>query len=218
MEPWLVRMTLNVCRGAGRKRSRTRELFVNGDNLQGEDSGKNPYAQLRTEEQKRFLYEALAGLAEKERTAIVLRDIEGLTTAEVAEILGSAEATVRSQISVARLKMRKAIARMKGGRDVLLSFEALVALHVEGDLDESERQRVESHLRTCAECWDLAEDLRESQAIFKSIRQDVPNKAMLSAVRARVLEDVAGMESGGWFSRFFPFGSARGRRWPELRC
>jgi len=49
----------------------------------------------------------------------VLRDLEGLTTAEVAEILGSAEATVRSQISVARLKMRKAIARMKGGRDVL---------------------------------------------------------------------------------------------------
>ena len=86
------------------------------------------------------------------------------------------------------------------------SFEALVALHVEGDLDESERQRVESHLRTCAECWDLAEDLRESQAIFKSIRQDVPDQAMLSAVRARVLEDVAGMESGGWFSRFFPFG------------
>ena len=94
-------------------------MFVNGENLQGEDSGKNPYAQLRTEEQKRFLYEALSGLAEKERTAIVLRDIEGLTTAEVAEILGSAEATVRSQISVARLKMRKAIARMKGGRDVL---------------------------------------------------------------------------------------------------
>ena len=86
------------------------------------------------------------------------------------------------------------------------SFEALVALHVEGDLDESERQRVESHLRTCSECWDLAEDLRESQAIFKSIRQDVPNQAMLSAVRARVLEDVAGMQSGGWFSRFFPFG------------
>jgi anti-sigma factor RsiW len=85
------------------------------------------------------------------------------------------------------------------------SFEALVALHVEGDLDESERQRVESHLRTCPDCWDLAEDLRESQAIFKSIRQDIPNQAMLSAVRARVLEGVAGMESGGWFSRFFPF-------------
>jgi RNA polymerase sigma-70 factor (ECF subfamily) len=49
----------------------------------------------------------------------VLRDIEGFTTFEVAEILGSAEATVRSQISVARLKIRKAIGRLKGGRDGL---------------------------------------------------------------------------------------------------
>ena len=122
LEPWLVRMTVNVCRGAGRKRSRSREVFVAAEGFQGEDPGKNPYAQLRAEEQKRFLYEALDGLAEKERTAVVLRDIEGLTTAEVADILGSAEATVRSQISVARLKLRKAIVRMKGskgGRDVL---------------------------------------------------------------------------------------------------
>jgi RNA polymerase sigma-70 factor, ECF subfamily len=119
LEPWLVRMTVNVCRGAGRKRSKSRELFIAGDGIQSEDPGRNPYAQLRAEEQKRFVYDALAGLAEKERTAIVLRDIEGLSTAEVAGILGTAEATVRSQISVARLKMRKAIARMKGGRDVL---------------------------------------------------------------------------------------------------
>jgi Putative zinc-finger len=82
-------------------------------------------------------------------------------------------------------------------------FEHLIALHVEGDGSEAERQRVESHLRTCSDCWDLAEDLKESQAVFKSIREDVPNPAMLSAVRARVLEDVAGRESGTWFERIF---------------
>ena len=119
LEPWLVRMTVNVCRGSGRKRSRNRWMFVQREDAQYVDPGNNPYLQLRVEEQKRVVHDALAGLAEKERMALVLRDLEGLTTAEVAEILGSAEATVRSQISVARLKMRKAIARMKGGRDVL---------------------------------------------------------------------------------------------------
>jgi RNA polymerase sigma-70 factor (ECF subfamily) len=49
----------------------------------------------------------LERLGEKERAAIVLRDIEGLATAEVATILGSSEATVRSQISVGRRKIRK---------------------------------------------------------------------------------------------------------------
>src|SRR4029453_3247449 len=117
LEPWLVRMTVNVCRGSGRKGSRNRLIFVQREDVQSVDPGNSPSAHLRAEEQTPLLREALACLAEKERTALVLRDLEGLTTAEVAEILGSAEATVRSQISVARLKMRKAIARMKGGRD-----------------------------------------------------------------------------------------------------
>ena len=85
-------------------------------------------------------------------------------------------------------------------------FERLIALNVEGDLGESERQRVDQHVRTCSDCWELAEDLKESQALFKSIRQDVPNQAMLSTVRARVLNNVVGLESSSWFERLFLVG------------
>ena len=49
----------------------------------------------------------LATLPEKERTALLLREMQGLTTAEVARALGSSEVTVRSQISSARLKLRR---------------------------------------------------------------------------------------------------------------
>ena len=41
----------------------------------------------------------------------VLRDLEGLPTGEVARILGSSEATVRSQISKARVKMKDFVER-----------------------------------------------------------------------------------------------------------
>jgi RNA polymerase sigma factor (sigma-70 family) len=57
----------------------------------------------------------LAGLPEKERAAVVLRDLEGLPTAEVAKILRSSEATVRSQICRARLKLKKARDAYRGG-------------------------------------------------------------------------------------------------------
>jgi RNA polymerase sigma-70 factor (ECF subfamily) len=53
-------------------------------------------------------------LPEKERAAIVLRDLEGLSTPEVAKVLGSSEATVRSQISKARVKMRDFVGRYFG--------------------------------------------------------------------------------------------------------
>jgi RNA polymerase sigma-70 factor (ECF subfamily) len=113
LEPWLVRTTVNVCHGLGRKRQQQRTVFVQSDFLDRADPGGNPHTELRAEEQRRMLHRALEGLGDKERTAVVLRDIEGFTTAEVADILGSSEATVRSQISVARLKIRKVIERMR---------------------------------------------------------------------------------------------------------
>jgi RNA polymerase sigma-70 factor, ECF subfamily len=62
------------------------------------------------------LLKLLDTLPEKERLAVVLRDIDGRTTSEVAEILGSSETTVRSQISRARVRLKEAIDQMLGGR------------------------------------------------------------------------------------------------------
>ena len=50
-------------------------------------------------------------LPEKERMAVILRDVEGFSTSEVAEILGSSEGTVRSQICRGRLRIKEAMDR-----------------------------------------------------------------------------------------------------------
>ncbi|MBI4889483.1 MAG: sigma-70 family RNA polymerase sigma factor, partial [Acidobacteria bacterium] len=55
---------------------------------------------------RRIIAEGLKTLAERERAAVVLREIEGLTTSEVARILGVAEETVRSQVSTGKAKLR----------------------------------------------------------------------------------------------------------------
>jgi RNA polymerase sigma-70 factor, ECF subfamily len=107
-EPWLMKMTVNVCRDLGKQKYRQPNVDIDPDALCGTE---DPHHDLHSEEQKQMLYQALQALPEKERAALVLRDIEGLSTAEVAEILGSSEATVRSQISTARLKIRKALKR-----------------------------------------------------------------------------------------------------------
>jgi RNA polymerase sigma-70 factor, ECF subfamily len=68
---------------------------------------RNDETELDTDRKREAITAGLSQLGDKERAAIVLRDIEGLETREVASILGSSEATVRSQISVARRKIRK---------------------------------------------------------------------------------------------------------------
>lgn len=98
--PWLYRVTVNVCHDL-RRRGGQEDLDENRA-----VPSPDPETAAGAAEQMRHVEAALRRLPEKERAAIVLRDIEGLTTREVAEILGSSEATVRSQIASARLKLR----------------------------------------------------------------------------------------------------------------
>ena len=103
---WLYRVTVNVCRDILRKRRNTDSL---DDAHYAIPSSTE--ADFGRRQQLKLVEEALRTLPEKERAAVTLRDIEGLSTREVAEILGSSEATVRSQISAARLKIRKMLRR-----------------------------------------------------------------------------------------------------------
>jgi hypothetical protein len=82
-------------------------------------------------------------------------------------------------------------------------FEKLVALDVEGDLDVVEGRRLEAHLERCLACRQLAEELKQSQSAFKSIKQDLPDEAALLSIRTRVLADVGDMQSDSWFGRIF---------------
>lgn len=63
------------------------------------------------DERKLRLMRALDSLPARERAAIVLREIEGLSTGEVAAALGSSEGTVRGQISTALTRLRKLMTR-----------------------------------------------------------------------------------------------------------
>jgi RNA polymerase sigma-70 factor (ECF subfamily) len=98
---WLYRVTVNLCVDRSRRSRPTDEL------PELRERRPSAEADLLRDEQKRLLMSALATLPAKERAAVVLREMEGLTTAEVAEIMGTAEVTVRTQISRAMARLRE---------------------------------------------------------------------------------------------------------------
>jgi RNA polymerase sigma-70 factor (ECF subfamily) len=102
---WLYRITVNVCHDMNRGKQRRAEVDLSA--VSRVTSADSNDAEHDRERRMEAITAGLTQLAEKERAAIVLRDIEGLATCEVASILGSSEATVRSQISVGRKKLRK---------------------------------------------------------------------------------------------------------------
>jgi RNA polymerase sigma-70 factor (ECF subfamily) len=115
VEPWLIGITVNVCRDTVRRRQRRRDTFAEIEAPETIDHSADPYAGAVRKQERLILQKALDGLPDKERLAIVLRDVEGLSTAEVASILQSSETTVRSQVSRGRLRLKAAIDRLIGG-------------------------------------------------------------------------------------------------------
>jgi len=105
---WLYRVTVNVCHDLRRRRPDTVAVEDAGE-LASPDA--DPQQRTAAAERRRALELSLRLLSEKERAALVLRDLEGLSTEEVARVLGSSEATVRSQISKARVKVKGFVER-----------------------------------------------------------------------------------------------------------
>ena len=107
---WLYRIAVNVCRDLARKRKRQSAVSLEEEFAAGTigepASGANTEEGAVLAQQQKLLAMALETLTEKERLAIVLRDLQELPTDEVARILGSSPTTVRTQISTGRAKIR----------------------------------------------------------------------------------------------------------------
>jgi len=98
---WLARITVNVCRDSLRKRKRVFEPLP-----EMECTGPRADEELIHRGELALLRRAVDALPPKERLAVILREVEGMPTEEVASALGSTVTTVRVQISRARAKLR----------------------------------------------------------------------------------------------------------------
>jgi RNA polymerase sigma-70 factor (ECF subfamily) len=114
---WLFRIALNAAVSARRK---TRRMSVSVDSRRDENglepTDENPsnepsYA-MDVSDRQRLVQRALAELSEEFRTALVLKEIEGMSYEEIAEVMEVPLGTVRSRIHRARLELRAKLAML----------------------------------------------------------------------------------------------------------
>ena len=108
---WLYSVTINKCRDHLRK-VKIRQLFTP---ISHDDDKDIPYA----EEAKgdfdvqEIVRAAVAKLPEKFRVAIILRDFEGLSYQEIAEMLNSEVGTIKSRVFRGREALKKMLEPMR---------------------------------------------------------------------------------------------------------
>jgi len=116
---WLIQIAINEAKMKIRKNRR--HLYDSIEESQVSDDGdyipkdfadwrEIPSEALERKELREALASALNALPEKYRTVMMLRDVQQLSIAEAAQMLGISEANVKTRLSRARLQMRDALA------------------------------------------------------------------------------------------------------------
>jgi RNA polymerase sigma-70 factor (ECF subfamily) len=83
----------------------------NGRGLCLVDAAPSPYQSLESKEQEMAIQQALGRLSADHRSIVVLRDIEGFSYTEIADVLGISVGTVKSRLARARADMKKSLIR-----------------------------------------------------------------------------------------------------------
>jgi RNA polymerase sigma-70 factor, ECF subfamily len=112
---WLIRIAINQSLMKLRKQRVTREVFLNEDfqsdrdvvPLEVTDWTPNPEQLYWAAELRDILVNALSELRPVLRTVFVLRDIEGLSTDQTAEVLNLSHTAVKARLWRARLQLRE---------------------------------------------------------------------------------------------------------------
>ena len=110
---WLIRIAVNEALARTKKRNR----WQGGDELAFENVEsieRNPEQQALTSQMREVVEAELAALPAIYRTILVLRDVEGLSTAETAECLDVSEDVVKTRVHRARAMLREGLVKRAG--------------------------------------------------------------------------------------------------------
>jgi len=123
------------------------------------------------------LARAIAALKPMYREVLVLRDIEGLSASQVAEVLDIGVDAVKSRLHRARLTVRHALLpylevpegeaapdSLQRCPDVLTLFSR----HLEGEISADLCARMERHLEACGHCRGACESLKRTLSLCRS--------------------------------------------------
>jgi RNA polymerase sigma-70 factor (ECF subfamily) len=125
LKTWIYRIAVNEASNLRRWFSRHRRgQFSLDDSEEGSgalletlpDRHENQFDHLLRQERRRTIEQALAQVPENFRAAVVLRDIEGLSYDEIAEVLQISSGTVKSRLLRGREALKRKLAAMSGGR------------------------------------------------------------------------------------------------------
>lgn len=197
LSTWLYTVARRFCL----KKRRRRAMAPGGEAAELPDPAAGSEESLAGKEVAQALERAIRALPPPHREVLVLRDVEGLSAPEVAEILGISAQAVKSRLHRARVAVRDAVAPalgqpagqagglpagQAGGLPAASTTEAaeaapegcpdvstLFSQHLEDELSAEVCREMERHLEGCARCRGACASLKQSLALCHAAGPEV---------------------------------------------
>jgi RNA polymerase sigma-70 factor (ECF subfamily) len=118
---------------------------------------------------------ALDALDPEAREVVVLRDVEGLTAAEVAEVTGVSVAAVKSRLHRARTALREQLLAVVGGelaetaRPACPDVLTMLSKKLEDEISPEVCAEMEEHVAGCPHCRGVCDSLKRTLALCKAL-------------------------------------------------
>jgi len=155
---WLIAIAHNVCRQRFRQSARRPAEVSFEDDIADSlvDDGAPSGEDIRR---------ALGHLAFNQRAALVMRELEGRSYAEISEILDLSSSAVETLI----FRARRALREQLDGTLTCGEAEFAISRQLDGRLPRRERGQLRAHLRECPECASFARRQRAQRGALKTL-------------------------------------------------
>ena len=193
LKPWLYRVAYNESISLLRRRRPAEEL-----DPELAEPGSDPSERSARREGLRALLADLETLPERQRGALVMRELSDLSFAEIASTFDFTEGAARQAVYEAR----GALLEMAEGRE--MECAAIRAQISDSDKRVLRGRRLSAHLRECDGCREFEAAIRTRRAEFAQIAPLAP------AAAAGILQSVLGGSAAGGGGGLTALGGAAG--------
>jgi RNA polymerase sigma-70 factor (ECF subfamily) len=112
---WLYRIGINEAKRRGEREPASRTVSLDEEPiLEAPDWSQAPEARAEQSDLRRVLEESIRALPIEYRAPVILRDVEGLSTEEAAEVMELSEAAFKSRLHRARLELKERVEEILG--------------------------------------------------------------------------------------------------------
>ena len=189
LRPWLFRIAHNESISLLRRRRPSDSLDDDSEpHRELADGRADVHESAVTHEKLDQLLEDLGELTDRQRGALLMRELGGLGYGEIAAALDTSEPAVRQSVFAAR----SALHESAEGRD--LSCSSVQSSISAGDRRSIRGRRVSAHLRACPTCRDFSAGIRTRRAHFGLLG---PAPALAASMLQSILGAGGGAAAGG---------------------